>query len=89
MALVGVRLGGHDTSTVRDVPRGIRLWLWAQKISQRRAGWSGRACWPAGSRKSTRRLFSYRRVQVCDLHRTFSTQPFMLSELPETVPEPL
>ncbi len=31
----------------------------------------------------------YSRVQVCDLHRTFSTQPFMLSELPETVPEPL
>lgn len=43
----------------------------------------------AGGRKPTRRLVDYRRVQVCDLHRTFSTQPFMLSELPETVPEPL
>ncbi|GEM_PF-2623955 len=31
----------------------------------------------------------YSRVQVCDLQRTFSTQPFMLSELPETVAEPL
>lgn len=40
-------------------------------------------------RKPTRRLVDYSRVQVCDLHRTFSTQPFMLSELPETVPEPL
>lgn len=43
----------------------------------------------AGGRKPTRRLVDYSRVQVCDLHRTFSTQPFMLSELPETVPEPL
>jgi hypothetical protein len=29
------------------------------------------------------------RVQVCDLQKTFSTQPCIFSELPETLPEPL
>ena len=43
----------------------------------------------AAGQKPARRPVDYSRVQVCDLHRTFSTQPFMLSELPETVPEPL
>ena len=28
-----------------------------------------------------------RRVQVCDLHRTDMTQPFILSVLPEMTPE--
>lgn len=32
---------------------------------------------------------AYSRVQVCDLQSTFSTQPFILSELPLTEPEPL
>lgn len=29
------------------------------------------------------------RVHVWDLHRTFSTQPFILNALPVTAPEPL
>ena len=34
-------------------------------------------------------MWDQRRVQVCVLHRTFMTQPFIFSELPLTVPEPL
>ena len=33
-------------------------------------------------------LVLYRRDQVCDLHSTAMTQPFIFSELPDTVPEP-
>ncbi len=33
-------------------------------------------------------LVLYRRDQVWVLHRTAMTQPFILSELPDTVPEP-
>ena len=40
---------------------------------------------PEAARKNS----PYSRVQVCDLQRTFRTQPFIFSELPETVPEPL
>lgn len=36
-----------------------------------------------------RPAFSQSRVQVCDLQRIFITQPCILSELPETLPEPL
>lgn len=39
-ALVGLRLGGHDTSTIRDVPRGIRSRAHYRQISMpRRVGW--------------------------------------------------
>ncbi len=42
-----------------------------------------------GRTEPARRHVYYRRVQVCDLQRTFSTQPFILIVLPETVAEPL
>lgn len=45
--------------------------------------------WLAGEPKARPPSCCYNRVQVCDLHKIFSTQPFMFSELPETVPEPL
>ena len=66
-----------------DVPRGIRSRQHYRQISRCRAALAG------GEPKARPPPFCYNRVQVCDLQKTFSTQPFMLSELPETVPEPL
>lgn len=68
-------IGRKPAYEVKRPADGSSAGLDGVAVPEREAGPKGFAC--------------YRRVQVCDLHSTASTQPFIFSELPDTLPEPL